>query len=255
MREKSRRRGFFRGSGFYIAVCCCVLAIGVMGYLTNRSDYRDNGDIASETTAEPVYTPSGTLAPLYTPDAVAVDRETIVLEPEPTKAPEPTEAPEEESEPDEPASADVVVDESLIYSEPVAGETVEQFILPNDGEILCHYTDALVYNEYLGDWRAHNGVDLRAEEGSDVMVAAAGVVESITQDYLGTTITVDHKNGYKTRYSNVVPREGLKAGDEIAESEPLATVASDAKENTTDPHIHFEMISDGKYVNPLDYTS
>lgn len=274
MRERSRKKSFFKGSGFYIAVCCCVLAIGVFGYFSNSGDAPDDNssDIAISSSPSPSPSSSlrlenGTLPVLPDEDTVQTDSDVIYSEPDPTPVPTETPAPEPTAEPadtDDTAitedniavSSDTVVDEALIYESVAAdAEVIEQFILPVTGDILCHYTDSLVYNEYLGDWRAHNGVDLKADVGSDVMVSASGVIESITSGYLGTSVTVNHENGYKTVYANITPVENLNQGDSIQEGSVIGQVAQDAKENTTEPHIHFEMMIDDRYVNPLDHVN
>ncbi len=245
MRDKSRRRSFFKGSGFYIAVCCCVLAIGIIGYFGTQPD--ESGDIAAVSSPTPMRTPVPTAQPIAIATPASVPTEPPI---ELVETPAPIAETVEEVEEYEP-----VIDEAEIYAEPVAGDNVVQLVLPVEGDVACHYTDALVYNEYLGDWRAHNGVDLKAEVGADVVCAAAGVVESITCDYLGTTVTIDHQNCYKTRYANFSPKECLKVGSEVGYGTVIATVAEDAKENTTEAHIHFEMLVDGRYVNPLDYVN
>ncbi len=59
--------------------------------------------------------------------------------------------------------------------EPQAGSAAQSFVLPVSGAILQAYSgDELVYNETLGDWRTHNGVDYSAALGEEVIAPVTG---------------------------------------------------------------------------------
>ena len=76
---------------------------------------------------------------------------------------------------------------------PVSGETTKDYAM-----------DCLSYNETTRDWRVHNGVDIAAEEGSDVLAAADGTVYTVYEDErLGHTVVIRHQDGYVTTYSSM----------------------------------------------------
>ena len=83
-----------------------------------------------------------------------------------------------------------------------------------------------------------------------------GVIESVyTSDVLvGTQIVVDHGNGLKTVYEFVTAKEGLKAGDSVKKGDVIATVAeATGKEYKDGAHLHFEVLENGKTVDPAGY--
>lgn len=107
----------------------------------------------------------------------------------------------------------------------------------------------------LGHWAFHTGIDLAAEEGTDVYACLDGTVESIVTNLLdGTVITLSHENGIKTVYSLVDAVESLNVGDEVARGQVIATVASaTGLEYKLGSHLHFEVFANGESVDPEDY--
>lgn len=103
-----------------------------------------------------------------------------------------------------------------------------------------------------GDGRMHEGIDLACPQGNPVHVTADGVVEFIDSDIFGygNCIIVDHGYGYKTRYAHLsIIRTSenirLKRGDIIGET--------GVSGRATGPHLHYEVILDGKNVDPEEY--
>ena len=89
----------------------------------------------------------------------------------------------------EPAPIEAV--EPMVIVSPLAGETVAAFSV-----------EELAYDATMGDWRTHDGIDIQAEAGTVVVSASAGIVLSVEEDgRMGTTIQVDHRNGYVTTYA------------------------------------------------------
>lgn len=100
----------------------------------------------------------------------------------------------------------------------------------------------------------HQGVDIGASWGSDVVAADSGTV--ISTDYddggYGYYMVLDHGNGVTTLYghlSKFVKHEGdtVKKGDVIAKS--------GSSGDATGPHLHFEVSVNGSRVDPLKYFS
>lgn len=100
----------------------------------------------------------------------------------------------------------------------------------------------------------HLGVDVVTEEKATIKSVLDGTV--IFSDWTnrgGRTVIVTHGNGYISVYmhASVLLK---KAGDRVRGGDPVAIVGNSG-ENTTGPHLHFELIFNGKYVNPLNYIS
>ena len=99
----------------------------------------------------------------------------------------------------------------------------------------------------------HYGIDLAAEEGSEIRCFADGVVGAVGESTeLGKYLTVTHDNGISTLYAHcsritVSPDSTVKRGDKIAETGSTG--------NTTGPHLHFEIHDGDEYLNPIYYLS
>jgi len=102
--------------------------------------------------------------------------------------------------------------------------------------------------------RFHRGIDMASPRGTPVRAAASGrVIEARRTAGYGNTIVINHADRCKTRYAHL---EQLlaKTGQRVKQGEIIGTVGdtgftiSAGKEGT---HLHFELHSWGKLVNPL----
>lgn len=102
----------------------------------------------------------------------------------------------------------------------------------------------------------HSGLDLAASADTEVFAVMDGTVKSIVLDNptSGDTITIEHVNGYQTVYRFVHPVEGLAVGDTVTQSDVIGLVSTNqGNEFNIESHIHFELLKDGKSVDPEDY--
>lgn len=134
--------------------------------------------------------------------------------------------------------------------------TAIKFVAPAKGEILREFAeDSLVYSNTLEEWITHTGVDVKADKTTVVKAAAKGKVESIKNDpRYGLTVIVAHDGGYKTVYANLLTAEYVVEGEDLEEGQTIGTVGNSASFEITDEyHLHFELIKDGKYLNPCNF--
>jgi murein DD-endopeptidase MepM/ murein hydrolase activator NlpD len=97
----------------------------------------------------------------------------------------------------------------------------------------------------------HKGMDIAGKHGSSIIAVAGGVVTWADQRWgYGNLIEINHGNGYATRYGHC--QELLvKEGEAVKKGQIVATMGSTGR--STGPHVHFEVLQDGKQVNPLDF--
>ncbi|MDH5324290.1 MAG: M23 family metallopeptidase [Gammaproteobacteria bacterium] len=104
---------------------------------------------------------------------------------------------------------------------------------------------------FTGRQERHKGVDFAGKAGSDVISVASGVVTWAGKRYgYGNLVEVNHGNGYATRYghnSDVL----VKVGDAVKKGHKLALMGSTGR--STGPHVHFEVLHNGKAVDPMKY--
>jgi murein DD-endopeptidase MepM/ murein hydrolase activator NlpD len=99
--------------------------------------------------------------------------------------------------------------------------------------------------------RAHTGVDYAADQGTDVVASANGVVKEIGwKGGYGNCVVIEHKNHYATLYGHLSRfAESLKAGDAVAQNQVIGYVGSTGL--STGPHLHYTMYQNGSAINPL----
>ncbi|MEK7614973.1 MAG: M23 family metallopeptidase [Patescibacteria group bacterium] len=103
--------------------------------------------------------------------------------------------------------------------------------------------------QYYG-WR-HTGVDIDGDYTTHSYAAHEGVViYAGWRSGYGLTVEIDHGNGYVTRYGHH-SEIYVKVGDVMQAGDVLARTGTTG--HSTGTHLHFEVIKNGKFQNPLDY--
>lgn len=103
----------------------------------------------------------------------------------------------------------------------------------------------------LGVTKFHNGVDMAAPKGSDILAAFSGEVVAATYNStMGNYVLMNHGNGYYTIYMHA-SKLCVTPGEVIVEGEKIAEVGSTGR--STGPHLHFGVRKNGEYVNPMAY--
>ena len=130
------------------------------------------------------------------------------------------------------------------------------FTKPVEGEVIKEFAkDSLVYSQTLDEWITHYGIDIKADRTTVVKASAPGTVKAIKNDpRYGLTIIVEHVNGFKTVYSNLLSTEFVTEGETVEQGQSLGTVGNSAAfEIADEPHLHFEIIKNEEYLDPTLY--
>lgn len=147
-------------------------------------------------------------------------------------------------------------DVPAVDTAPVIPEAPSLVVSPLSGQVVAAFSaDALAYNETLDDWRTHDGVDIAAAAGTNVLAASAGTVLSVEQDDLmGTTVVLEHSGGYETTYANLQKQPAVQKGDKVSAGQVIGAVGTTAlSESAEGPHLHFSVVQNGLAVNPDEY--
>jgi len=105
---------------------------------------------------------------------------------------------------------------------------------------------------FTGLPRFHNGIDLAAPIGSPIRAAASGRVvhvESQIGNY-GRFVIVRHPDGFQTLYAHLQDF-AVRNGQSVSRGQRLGTMGNTGR--STGPHLHFSVIHNGRFVNPLRY--
>ena len=104
---------------------------------------------------------------------------------------------------------------------------------------------------FTGKKAMHKGVDFAGRMGSDVIAVAAGVVTRVgAQAGYGELVEIHHGNGYATRYAHN-SKVLVDEGERVTQGQTIAKMGSSGR--STGPHVHFEVLRNGRMVNPASY--
>jgi murein DD-endopeptidase MepM/ murein hydrolase activator NlpD len=107
------------------------------------------------------------------------------------------------------------------------------------------------FHPILKRFKPHHGVDYGASTGTPVWAVADGAVASAGWNGgLGYAVKVKHSGGYTSLYGHLSKiAGGVRAGARVRQGQVVGAVGSTGL--STGPHLHFALLLDGSYVNPL----
>lgn len=130
-----------------------------------------------------------------------------------------------------------------------AGSSVRKALLrtPIDGARLTSGF-GMRRHPILGFSLMHKGVDFGAQTGTPIQAAGDGVVEMAGWNGgYGQYVRIKHGNGYSTAYAHM-SRMGVKPGQRVRQGQVIGAVGSTGR--STGPHLHYEVMQNGKQINP-----
>jgi len=243
---KAKLARFSEDKGFYIILMLCVLAIGISGYVLF---FLPEAELEEYEIGLGESLPSaGDLPAEGLPKVPDV---TVQLEPEkPTEAAQANKAAEEVPAAHEPPAAapqEELTETWIFHKAPT-------YRFPVSGEVIRTYSvDALQYDETMGDWRTHNGIDIACGMGDPVVAVADGRVEEVYEDSLeGVILVIKHDDGITSKLCGLAPDLPVAVGDAVSAGDVVATAGNTMKtESLMECHVHLVMKKDGQYIDPL----
>lgn len=234
---------FFAGKGFYIVLLLSAAVIGTSVWLMvagSRADVED-GTAAEQT-----------------------DIAQAAVAEEPQAAEEPAVATMEETDAAVPAPEAPAVEQTLPETAETAASPAEEpdqaaqtqadyFIWPVSGPVERGYSvETLSYDRTMSDWRTHEGWDIGAELGAQVLAAANGTVSAVYEDDLyGTVVEIDHGSGLVSVYANLESVPTVHVGDTVSVGQVIGAVGTTALGEIGEAgHLHFAMRLDGVSADP-----
>ena len=105
---------------------------------------------------------------------------------------------------------------------------------------------------FTGRSKRHTGVDFALKPGNPIYSTGDGVVESVKFEFFGygNSVVVDHGFGYKTRYAHL-KSVGVVEGMKVKRGECIGESGNSGR--SSGPHLHYEVLYKGNYVNPANY--
>lgn len=123
-------------------------------------------------------------------------------------------------------------------------------VMPTSGFLSSRFS-SIRYHPILHENRAHEGVDITAPYGTEVISPAGGrVVKVGWENGYGLAISIDHGYGIETRYAHL-SRTAVAVGQVMRRGARLGWVGSTGL--SIGPHLHYEVLVNGRPTDPLRY--
>lgn len=131
---------------------------------------------------------------------------------------------------------------------------LQRQVLPAGRPVLSGWISSqfgLRNDPFTGQRAHHGGIDFAGRRGSPVVAVAAGVVTYSGERFgYGKLVEINHGNGFATRYAH--NHENLvSVGDTVRKGDRIALMGATGR--ATAPHVHFEVLQNGRVVNPARY--
>jgi murein DD-endopeptidase MepM/ murein hydrolase activator NlpD len=118
-----------------------------------------------------------------------------------------------------------------------------------EGYISSYFGERM--DPFNGEDAFHKGVDFASDAGADVLAVASGIVTwAGPREGYGLLVEINHGNGYVTRYAHAA-RTMVAVGDQVERGQAVAVVGSTGR--STGPHLHFEVVKDGRQIDPMAF--
>ncbi len=126
-------------------------------------------------------------------------------------------------------------------------------------------------DKWWGDFKfrhaVHEGIDITYyrtqpdtiacfDDSIKVPAMDEGIVLNICDDFLGTTLVVEHESSIFSNkkvlfvYAHIIPENGLKIGHTIKKGDVIAKVCDTCKNPLLPPHLHFSCFEIPKKILP-----
>lgn len=133
----------------------------------------------------------------------------------------------------------------------INGETPSAFLSqhlcwPCDGDISNAFGEKK--NPATNEVIQHNGIDIVAPEGTDVMSAIYGTVSETGYNAERGYFIIVERDNIQTIYSGLMQEMSVTKGDEVVRGQNIGKVGKTG--TSTGAHLHFEVLINGEYYNP-----
>lgn len=205
----------------FSVVCVSIIALGVIVYFTTKPAQ----DVTEPTTVE---------------DTTAVQRAVTV---------EDTSAEETQTEA---TSAQTTAAENTSMPLSDSNTPYKSFYqYPLTEAVVNGYSEELVKNETMGDFRSHTAVDFKGSAGDKVLSVNDGIVIDVYNNtMLGMVVEIDHGGSLVARYCGL-DSVSVSKGSTVEIGQEIGTLGTVPFEASLESHLHFEAKLNDEYVNPL----
>jgi len=143
-------------------------------------------------------------------------------------------------------------DDNVVDYYDESGKSVKKFLVRKpvaDGTITSGFGGR--NHPILGFTKMHTGVDWASSSGTAIYAAGNGIVEKAGYEGgYGKYIRIRHANGWETAYGHMSAfARGMETGKKVRQGQLIGYVGSTGL--STGNHLHYEMIVNGRFVDPM----
>lgn len=228
------------GKGFYIALAISVVAVGTVAYLTIS---RLNSSLHDEPNPQ-AQLQNGTDWSVPELEDAAKSQPGVPLE---------SSSNENSGDSDKESAATMEQSSNSEESASPSANTNGAYIMPLSGEIINPYSNGeLVKSKTLGEWRTHDGVDIKAAEGTPVKSCFDGTVKNVTNDgKWGVMVEIEYPS-CTAYFCGLADTVKVKKGQEVKLGDVIGEVGNTSLvENADEFHLHLAMKKDNQWIDPM----
>lgn len=279
MKKPQHAKTFWSGKGFYLALTLVIAGAATASFLAinNMMDSLGTSPVPENFAEEDLPWQDQPLAPAEEKQQgvpVKPEQKDASSKPESASAPANTPASESSAPKKDSTSASASSSASKPASQPsntqpsapsqppassapdvsaaLPAVPAQPFASPKSGAVLQPFSgDELVYNETLGDWRTHNGMDIAGKAGDTIKAPMAGTVKTAAEDALWGGVVEIEADGCIARVCGLA-KPAVKEGQTVALGDKLGKLAEAPAESALPAHLHIEITRDGKLVDPAE---
>lgn len=233
---KFKAKNFFRREGFYIALFLCLSVVITVTAISYKISKDRKLEQAKEDTVSNDFSIEDNSSVNEMQNAARVENDSEELE---TTSEEGT--------------AEVSAVTEVSFNNPVEGTISREY---SETPIKYHETDNSVI------YKTMNGIDIKANIGTEVRAAADGIVEKIEKNKGeitvedGVNVVILHQNGMRTKYSNLDYDVLVNEGDAVNSETVIGKVGATASlfKEGYDEHLNLQLFDEnGEQINPSEY--
>lgn len=248
MTVKREGSSFLKGKNFYFFLLfgfCAVIAIGAL-YVTLHATKQENQLVDLNTPPKTVANQQQ-VQPIQQKETIENQAKDSLLENDIVSKQEEEDMRRAQTEDQETAPVMNATEKPTVFREKSG------ISWPVKGNVLLNYSaDKPIYFATLDQYKCNPALIIGAKEGEKVSSSASGTIKSITKnEETGITVTVSLDSHYQLIYGQLKNCK-FHVGDTIKEGATLANIAAPTKYYTTEgSNLYFQVLKDGKSINPI----
>lgn len=243
--SKERLLRFFDKEGFYIILFLCVCIVAITAVWVSRTGVKNDQDLGEINSQKPEVT----IPSEETSNREMAEKPNLpVVEKAEVSEERAKSAPDNNKVVESTPSKAAVASSQAIFGSPIIDGLSAEYITKD------YSTEELFFFDTLGEWKAHLGLDIKAEEGTEVLAVYGGKILDVRNDNdfnggLGWTVVIDHGNGYRSVYANLSENIDVKKDQSVRKGQKIGSVGKSsmveayiAENSGNSSHLHFELL-------------